>query len=68
MRRNPEQTSSLSPRRAFVVHLRPETRAEQQSHWMGRVEHMASGHAARFESLDQLWAFITQALSENESR
>ena len=68
MSRNPEEPSSLSPRCAFVVHFRPEARAEQQRHWTGRVEHMASGHAARFESLDQLWAFITQALSENESR
>ena len=67
MSRAPEERSSLSPHRAFVVHFRPEARAEQRGHWTGRVEHMASGLAAHFESLDQLWAFITRALGENAS-
>jgi len=68
MSRTPEEPSSLSPRRAFVVHFRPAARAEERGHWMGRVEHMASGDAAHFESLNQLWAFITRALSESEAR
>jgi hypothetical protein len=54
--------SPLSPRRAFVVQFREETEGAQ-SHVAGRVEHMVSGHATRFHSPDELWAFFTRILA-----
>lgn len=46
---------SLSPDRAFVVQLRGHPGA-----FAGRVEHMASGEAAHFESAEDLLAFLTR--------
>ena len=37
-----------------------------QGHWQGRVEHLVSYRAIRFESLEELLAFIVQVLSEPE--
>jgi hypothetical protein len=31
--------------------------------WEGRVEHVASGQAQRFQSQEQFWAFITHVLT-----
>jgi hypothetical protein len=36
--------------------------------WEGRVEHVASGQAQRFQSQEQLWAFITHVLTVLQSR
>jgi hypothetical protein len=52
--------SPLSPRRAFVVQFRTET---AQGDFTGRVEHMVSGHAARFHSPEELVAFIKRILA-----
>ena len=52
----------LSPRRAFVVQFREEMDATPPR-FSGRVEHMVSGDAARFHSLEELWAFFVQELS-----
>ena len=52
----------LSPRRAFVVQFREDTAAAHGS-FTGRVEHMVSGHAARFRSPEDLWAFFTKILA-----
>ena len=49
----------LSPQRAFVVQFR-----EGPAPWTGRVEHVTSGRAARFQSAEELWAFLTQVLGE----
>jgi hypothetical protein len=35
--------------------------------WEGRVEHMLSGQSQRFESQEQLWAFITRVLTVLQS-
>ncbi len=56
-----EEESPLSPRRAFVVQFREETDAASPR-FTGRVEHIVSGHAARFSSPEELWAFFTQVL------
>ena len=56
------QESLLSPRRAFVVQFRMETDVARD-HFAGRVEHMISGHAARFHSPEELVAFIRQVLN-----
>jgi hypothetical protein len=57
----PEE-SLLSPRRAFVVQFREEMDATPGC-CSGRVEHLVSGHAARFHSPQELWAFFKQILS-----
>ena len=49
----------LSPQRAFVVQFR-----EGPAPWAGRVEHVTSGRAARFQSAEELWAFMTQVVGE----
>lgn len=47
----------LPPELAFVVQL--QASGHQPPHTLaGRVEHIASGQAARFASLDELFAFL----------
>lgn len=53
--------SPLSIHRAFVVQFRAETDVEKQR-FVGRVEHVASGQVAYFDSLEGLLAFIRQIL------
>ena len=48
---------------AFVIQFRPETDIEARR-FEGRVEHIPSCKAARFNSLDELLTFIASALSE----
>jgi hypothetical protein len=55
---------ALSPRRAFVVQFSDEADLEKQRH-VGRVEHVVSGQAARFQTLQELLAFIAQMLGES---
>jgi len=57
-----ESPSALSPQRAFVVQFRAETDIEQ-GRCTGRVEHVASGQAARFASFAELLAFMAQVLA-----
>jgi len=54
----------MSTRRAFVIQLRSETDVKQ-GRFEGRVEHVASGQAAHFHSLDDLLAFLAQVLTES---
>jgi hypothetical protein len=56
-------TSSLSPHRAFVVQLRAETDVAA-GRLVGRVEHVVSGQAATFQTLEGLLAFLAQILAE----
>jgi len=53
---------SLPTNRAFVVQFRAETAAER-GRWVGRVEHVVSGQATHFASLEELLAFITKVLT-----
>ena len=62
MDKPPADESPLSPHKAFVVQLRENTDVER-GHWAGRVEHVTSGRVAHFQSLDELLAFLTQALA-----
>ena len=50
----------LVPTRAFVVHLRQDS---NEKTLRGRVEHVVSGQAAPFESLDELAATMTATLA-----
>ena len=49
----------LSPHRAFVVQFRT-----GPAPVAGRVEHVTSGHATRFQSAQELWDFMTQIVGE----
>jgi hypothetical protein len=56
-----DNPSHLSVTRAFVVQFRADT-AVEQGHLAGRVEHVVSGQAIDFESLETLLAFISGVL------
>ena len=47
---------------AFVVQFAAETEAGQ-GRFVGRVEHVVSGHAQRFHTLEELLAWLTQMLT-----
>lgn len=52
----------MSPQRAFVLQFYPAADVEH-GRFVGRVEHVASGRTARFDSLDTLVAFLGQVLA-----
>jgi len=52
----------LSVHRAFVVHFRTSTDIAQ-GQIAGRVEHVVSGQATHFASLEELLAFMARALT-----
>lgn len=54
--------SPLSPYRAFVVQFRVETNVRRRR-YAGRVEHVVSGQATHFASLEELLAFIGRVLA-----
>jgi hypothetical protein len=56
-----EKLQTLPPVRAFVVQFHNDADIESQS-FSGRVEHVMSGQAKRFHSLDDLLAFFTWML------
>ena len=55
--------ASLSPHWAFVVQFRAETAVEQGC-FVGRVEHVVSGQATQFSSLEELLAFMARVLTQ----
>jgi len=54
---------SLPVQRAFVVQFRTEADVERGC-FEGRVEHVVTGHATRFHSLDELLTFFAQVLAQ----
>ena len=62
-----DNPAGLSVHRAFVVQFQADT-AVEQGHLAGRVEHVVSGQAADFQSLETLLAFIAQVLREARDR
>jgi hypothetical protein len=58
-----EQSPAFAPAQAFVVQFRREIDLDT-GRMAGRVEHVVSGKAARFQSLDELLAFMTEVLRE----
>jgi len=54
---------SLPTNRAFVVQFRVQSTGTLPS-YAGRVEHVVSGQAAHFQSLENLLAFIARVLAE----
>jgi hypothetical protein len=63
MEYTPGRQPAFSPSRAFVVQFLAETHIEA-GHMVGRVEHVISGEATRFQSLDTLLAFLARVLRE----
>ena len=63
MKQQAAERSPLSPHRAFVVQFREETDVEQ-GRFVGRVEHVVSGQAAHFASLEELLAFMGRVLTQ----
>ena len=61
----PKQQPSLPAKRAFVVQIHADAKVEQ-GQWQGRVEHLVSYQATRFQSLEELLAFIVKVLNEPE--
>jgi len=56
-------SSLLAPERAFVIQFHANTDVEK-GHMTGRIEHVVSGQATYFESLEALLAFIARVLME----
>ena len=56
---------SLPVRRAFVVQFRAEAEPEQ-GRFTGRVEHVLSGQALKFISLEELVAFFVHVLRQEQ--
>jgi hypothetical protein len=57
-----QSESPLSPYRAFVVQFHMETDVAREQ-VRGRVEHVVSGQAKHFASVEELLAFIRQVLA-----
>lgn len=49
---------------AFLLQLRSDATLDARR-WQGRVEHLSSGQTLRFESLDELVAFLEQVLKDS---
>jgi hypothetical protein len=62
MNNPPTDQSALSVHRAFVVQLREQSDVEH-GRWAGRVEHVTSGQATHFQSLEELLTFIAEILT-----
>jgi hypothetical protein len=62
-----DKPAYLSVHRAFVVQFRSDT-AVEQGHLAGRVEHVVSGQAADFQSLEMLLGVIAQVLRAERAR
>jgi hypothetical protein len=58
---------TLPSNRAFVVQFRAQPSAVLPS-WAGRVEHLVSHQVARFQSLDELLAFMIRVLTKVEEQ
>ena len=66
MTQQPESKPSLPTDRAFVLQFRAHADVEHGP-FEGRVEHVVSGQATRFHSLDELLAFLARILRERGS-
>jgi hypothetical protein len=62
-----DNPAPLSVTRAFVVQFRADTVVEQ-GYLTGRVEHVVSGQATDFQSLETLLAFMARVLRVERER
>ena len=63
MPRREDRSAPLPHHKAFVVQFHTDTELET-GRMSGRVEHVVSGRATRFDSLEALLAFIGQVLRD----
>ena len=63
----PSSPPDLPANRAFVVQFRP-AEPDGSPTFAGRVEYLASGEAARFHSLEELPAFMSDVLTRAQQR
>jgi hypothetical protein len=61
MKADLEQKPQYTPEQAFVIQFGRETVVDT-GRLAGRVEHVVTGKVARFQSLDELVAFMTEVL------
>jgi hypothetical protein len=66
MERDNRRTPPLSPYYAFVVQFYAETQVEA-GQLVGRVEHVVSGQATHFQSLEAPLAFLARLLREAQA-
>jgi hypothetical protein len=59
----PQTQPTLPTNRAFVVQFRAQSSGAPAG-WEGRVEHVVSGQATHFDSLEELLAFMRRVLTE----
>ena len=67
MKQHPKDEPPLSPHRAFVVQFRAELDVAR-GRCAGRVEHVVSGQATHFHSLEELLAFMARVLTRVRAR
>lgn len=67
MSQSPEKLAPLSVHHAFVVHLRVNSDIARQR-IAGLVEHVVSGQATHFQSLEELLAFMARVLPQPGER
>lgn len=56
---------SLPSNRSFVVHIEAHSELTQQR-LTGRIEHLVTGRATRFQSIQDVMAFIRWSLNRND--
>jgi hypothetical protein len=57
-----EEFGEWAPERAFVVKFRTAANLEERA-LNGRVEHITSGKASQFASMEDLWSFLSLVLN-----
>jgi hypothetical protein len=62
----PQSPLPLPTNRAFVLQLRAQPPGAPLA-WDGRVEHVVSGQATHFHSLEELLAFISRVLADTQA-
>lgn len=60
---DPEHEVSLPAERSFVVQFRAGPAVRRDGPWAGRIEHVVSGRAARFDSRAAMCEFIAVVLA-----
>jgi hypothetical protein len=63
----PSTQPSLPSNRVFVVQVRAQPR-RASSPYAGRVEHLVSGQAVRFHSLEELVGFMVSRLADMQAQ
>ena len=61
-----QSTPSLPANRAFVIQFRAQPQDKPLS-WEGRIEHMVSGEATRFQSQDDMYRFIARVRGDAQA-